>query len=616
MPSQSESGAAASPPVAEPARAVVGIDLGTTNSVIALMADGRAEVLRSPAGEALVPSVVLLDLDERIVVGDDARSALVAMPERTVAAVKRMMGQDTRIHLGPRTFTPEEISALILGQLKRYVEQLYPDGPIEAVITVPAYFNEAQRRATQMAGELAGFTVDRIINEPTAAALAFGFYQLGRGAAAEPSRHLLVYDLGGGTFDVSVLRLTGGILEVLASTGNRQLGGEDFDWKLVDWLASQFIRRGGPDPREEARSRALLKDTAQQVKHQLSQADAAEASVPVLLMDAGRPRALKEPVRRDQFEHLIAPWIDETLAKVDEVLAAARLEAAAIDEVLLVGGSTRIPMVRRRLAERFGRAARSDVDPDLAVALGAAVQAGLKSGQLAESGLVVTDVAPFSMGMAVARPDWRGEWVPGHYHVMIPKNTTVPVTHEDRFATVEDDQKAIAVEIYQGEHPMVARNYALGSLLFDGLPEAPAGEQAIRVKFRYNLNGMLEVTAQSDVTGESVRAVVQDGLERSSQDALAASHTKMAAWLAGEVPDSADPDADDLLDAPEEDWAAAVAQAEQLARRLSERPGARRAGGAVAQALAGLRQAEQSGLVDQLLTAIDEGLDVLLDAGG
>ncbi len=513
---------------AEPSfRPIVGIDLGTTNSTVAYIRDGSPQVVLSPAGQALVPSVVLIDPQGRVIVGQDARDGLVAMPERSIAAVKRLMGSSETISLANQNFLPEEISAIILKEIRRHLTPLYEDNLVEAVITVPAYFNDAQRRATKRAGELAGFVVERIINEPTAAALAYGLRNL------RTRQNVLVYDLGGGTFDVSVVALDDGILEVIASNGNRHLGGEDFDWRLVDILAERVENTHGVDPRNDLRARAVLKDLAEHVKWTLSDEEAAAVDSPVLMVANGTPLTIKTVVTRQEFVDLIQPWLDETFALVTDVLAQAGLASDAIDQVLLVGGSTRIPRLREMIADYFGRPARTDVDPDLVVALGAAVQAGLKSGALSDSGLVATDVAPFSMGLAVAKPDWTGAWQAGWFEPIIPRNTAIPCSRTKAVSTLVDGQTAIAVELFQGEHKLVANNHGLGSFLLEGIPSAPAGSEQIMVTFRYNLNGILEASAEIVSTQKSQTVVVQDGLDRQSPEALETTKTRLEALWTG-----------------------------------------------------------------------------------
>lgn len=586
---------------------ICGIDLGTTNSAIAMIGDGIPNVVPNADGEDLVPSVVLIDPADQVVVGRDARSAMVAMPDRTIAAVKRKMGSPERLPIAGKVLTPQEVSALILRQLKTHLDPLVPPGtPIEAVITVPAYFNEGQRRATKEAGELAGFKVERIINEPTAAALAFGFYHLNE------ERTLLVYDLGGGTFDVSVISLSRGVLEVQSSTGNRQLGGEDFDWKIVEWMAESIQKRHGVDPRADLRARALMKEAAERLKWELSEKTSASASIPVLMTHEDTPIPLNVRLTRSAFEQMIAPWLDETIDLVEQALAAADVSPEAVDDVLLVGGSTRIPDVSRRLKERFERAPRTDVDPDLAVALGAAVQAGLKAGQIDPAGLVATDVAPFSMGIAVAEPDWMGGWIPGFFKPIIAKNAPIPATATERFAPVRPEQTEVRVEVYQGEAPTVYQNYELGSFLVTDLPVGRPEEQAIDVTFHYDLNGMLDVTARSVRSGKAARMRVQDALDRQSEAALQASAARLEALWNG--PDAngrvepKEPDSDDP--SGQSDWDEAVHEAHRMIARLEKGHSTK----VIKEAETRLKRALEGGNLEELLASIDGALDALIDA--
>ncbi|WP_127585391.1 Hsp70 family protein [Paenibacillus koleovorans] len=495
-------------------RPIVGIDLGTTNSAVAYIAEGKPQILPSPRGERIIPSVVLIDPQGRAVVGEDARAALVAMPDRSLAAVKRRMGSTEPLLLAGQALLPQEISALILKELKSYVDELHGEGDKEAVITVPAYFTDEQRRATKEAGELAGFVVERIINEPTAAALAFGLDNL------ENDQTFLVYDLGGGTFDVSVVELMSGVLEVRASTGNRMLGGEDFDWKLVDWLAERMIAEHGVDPRDDLRARALLKEKAEDAKKLLSSQETVSLAIPLVTVKHNTPIGLHVELTRTTFVSLIDAQLLESMDKVRQVLDDAGLHAANIDEVLLVGGSTRIPRVSELIVDLFGKAPRTDVNPDEAVALGAAVQAGLKSGALSDSGLVATDVAPFSMGIAVLTEGRLGAPRAGGFAPIIPRNTTIPVTRTKRFSTSAPGQTAVSIEVYQGEHEWVKHNHRLGEFLLEGLPANYKSLEPLDVTFRYNLNGILEVTAQSPANGKAMTVTVQDALNRESKEAL------------------------------------------------------------------------------------------------
>ena len=603
-------------------RPIVGIDLGTTNSAVAYLHEGRPKVILSEGGDPLLPSVVLLDPEGQVIVGRDARDGLVAMPDRAIAAVKRLMGNSDSIQLGPQTFLPEEISALILKELRTRLVPIYDNQEIEAVITVPAYFNDAQRRATKQAGELAGFVVERIINEPTAAALAYGLdHSQGR-------KHVLVYDLGGGTFDVSVVTLDDGIIEVKASNGNRSLGGEDFDWRLVDSLAEHAQKDYGVDPREDLRARAMLKELAEHTKWTLSEQMQAPVESPLLMVHEDRGVIVKTVIDRAQFVTMIQPWLDQTMALVNDVLQQSGLLPNQIDEVLLVGGSTRIPRVREMIAEYFGRPARSEVDPDLVVALGDAVQAGIKSGALSDSGVVATDVAPFSMGIAGARPHNYG-WEPGYFETIIKRNTTIPCTRSQIFSTLMNDQDTIDVEIYQGENEMVANNYRLGSFLLNGIPRAPAGSEKIEVTFRYNLNGILEATARVDSTKHAKSIVVQDGLERHSASALEQSRARIEAlWENATVPlpehnplepgfaeafaveDAALNDDDFSVDFIEE-AETMLKELELLLKRIEKSSDKKR----LSQLLQQLKNAQEADNVETLEKAIDEATEILFELG-
>lgn len=525
-------------------RPVVGIDLGTTNSAVAYIHHSKPEIIASPQGRRIIPSVVLIDINGKVVVGEDARAALIAMPDRTVAAVKRKMGSQEPLNIAGQQLLPQEVSALILKELKSYVDAHFGEGEKEAVITVPAYFTDEQRRATKQAGELAGFVVERIINEPTAAALAFGLAHL------EEDKHILVYDLGGGTFDVSVVEMMSGLLEVKASTGNNLLGGEDFDWRVVDWLAEQLRAEHGIDPLQDIRAKALLKQEAEKIKVRLSAEEKMDVSLHLVTLKDGHPVGIFTELTRSKFVELIEDLLLATMESVKRVLQEASLQPEDVNDILLVGGSTRIPQVRKLIRDFFGKEPRTDVNPDEAVALGAAVQAGLKSGSLAGSGLVATDVAPFSMGIAVLQ-EWKGVTVrPGGFHVIIPRNTTIPVTRTDEFSTVADGQTRASIEIYQGEHEWVKFNYRLGEFLLSGIPPRKAGLETVQVTYSYNLNGILEVTARCVSNGKEMGITVQDALLRNSQEAFDASRDKLEELWANAGDHSDDFD----IDFADENW--------------------------------------------------------------
>jgi molecular chaperone DnaK len=556
-------------------RPIIGIDFGTTNSAVAYIRNKKPQILESANGGRVIPSVLLIDLGDNVVVGKDALDSLVAMPDRTVAAVKRRMGSNNPIYVSGRDLLPQEVAALILKELKKSVDALFGEGEKEAVITVPAYFTDAQRRATKQAGELAGFVVERIINEPTAAALAYGLNNL------KKDGHILVYDLGGGTFDVSIVELMSGILEVKASTGNNFLGGEDFDWKLVDWLANKIINMHNVDPRGDIRAKALLKKEAENIKIKLSSEETVKIIIPVVTVKDNQPIGLSTRIKRREFVNLIDDLLQETIELTKNVLKDAELSVGDIDEVLLVGGSTKIPRVYELISDLFDKNPRDGINPDEAVALGAAVQAGLKSGALPTSELIATDVAPFSMGVAVLK-EWKlSRLKPGGFAVIIPKNTTIPVTRSEEFTTTYDGQTEVSIEIYQGEHEWVSNNHKLGEFLLGGIPANHVGKEIIEVKFRYNLNGILEVQAECVSTGKEMTITVQDALDRGSQKSFEESMEKIKSIYKEreeEIEDRediiySDEDIDDEGIDSEQSWESLIEEADTYIKQLNELKG-------------------------------------------
>jgi len=507
-------------------RPIVGIDLGTTNSSVAYInASGEPEIIPSFKGEKLIPSVIMIDLNNQVVVGQEAKDAVIAMPERTLTAVKRKMGQKDELPIADRRLLPEEASAIILKELKKYADAAMGEGEKEAVITVPAYFTDEQRRATKQAGEIAGFVVERIINEPTAAALAYGLNNLKKKA------NILVYDLGGGTFDVSVVEMMKGILEVKSSAGNNFLGGEDFDWKLVDFLAEYMIKTYDVDPRASIQARYILKTEAEKIKILLSKKAVVEIAIPIVVVKDHKPLGIYTQITREQFEAMIAEFLDETMVLVKKALDDAQLDVSEIRDVLLVGGSTAIPKVEQLLQEYFNKKPKKEIHPEEAVALGAAVQAGIKSGQLLKQQLIATDVAPFAMGIAVLKVDATDRLKPGGFQKIINRNTTIPARKSEPFTTCCDGQTTVSIEVYQGEDEWVEHNHFLGEFLVDGIPPAPAGMEGINVSFFYNINGILEVTAELESTGKKVIVNMQDELQRDSMEVFRASVKKIEALL-------------------------------------------------------------------------------------
>ena len=617
------------PTIDSNARPLVGIDLGTTNSAVAYINKGKPVIIPSPDKKHIIPSVVLIDLQGNIIVGEDARAALIAMPDRAIAAVKRKMGSKDRISIAGQTLLPQELSALILKELKKYVDEKFGPGEKEAVITVPAYFTDEQRRATKQAGELAGFIVERIINEPTAAALAFGL------ANRKKDRHILVYDLGGGTFDVSVVEMMSGILEVKASTGNNHLGGEDFDWLLVDYLAGLMVNENKPDPRLDMRAKALLKQEAENIKMKLSAEEVVKVFLPLVTMQDNLPIGLSTELTREQFVRLVEPLLSETMTHVQQVLKDANLAPQEIDEILLVGGSTRIPYVHKLISDFFDKEPRTDVNPDEAVALGAAVQAGLKSGSLAKSGLIATDVAPFSMGIAVLKEYKHITMKPGGFQAIIPRNTTIPVKRTETFYTASEGQTTASIEIYQGEHDWAKQNHFLGEFLLKGIPPNKVGAESIDVTFYYNLNGILEVTAKCVSNEQEMTVTVNDDLQRDSQEAFEDSIAKLQELIENNAAstdiDSEDDITDEEMDIlaklaefdseaefePDDDFSleAIVAEANLLLKRAEKlMPNAtkkeRRELDKIAKAL---KEAMANEDIDTLLAIIDDATDILID---
>jgi len=471
---------------------ILGIDLGTTNSLVAVVEAGRPRVLTVDGGP-LLPSVVGIDEQGQRLVGHAARNQYVAAPERTVRSIKRQMGKsDYRAPLGEASYTPEEISSWILRRLAEAASAELGADVRRAVITIPAYFSDRQRQATLRAGELAGLEVVRLLHEPTAAALVYGLQR----SDAETT---LVYDLGGGTFDVSVVELDQGITEVRASHGNRELGGDDFDALIVEYLAQQFERQHHVDLRTDRLAMSRVVRAAEAAKIRLSDHPYAEIREEFLVTQGGKPLHLEAELSRERFEEMIEPLLAGTVESVRRALKESGVDARALDEVLLVGGSTRIPRVRELIAEELRHDPRQDLDPDEAVALGAAVQAAVIAGHGVDA--VLVDVCPHSLGIRTlgirAGDESDDVFVP-----IIRRNTAIPVSRSERFYTVHPDQDTVAVKVYQGEEPTATRNTHLGELMFRDLAEDPdGGLREVLVAFDYDINGILHVAAVDRRTG-------------------------------------------------------------------------------------------------------------------
>lgn len=502
---------------------IIGIDLGTTYSGVAVVRDRRPQML--PHGEErIIPSVVGYSAEGKWLVGTPARNQYVYDPENTVRSIKREMGSDYRVRLGGREFSPPEISAFILRHLKEIAERNLNQEVTDAVITVPAYFSDAQRQATRDAGRIAGLNVRRIINEPTAAALAYGLN-------LEEDQLVLVYDLGGGTFDVSLVELMGGIVEVRASHGNTRLGGDDFDQRLASMVADRFQSQHGIDLQSDRRTWARLLRAAESAKIALSDHPFAWLKEEYLAEKDGVPLHLEMEIGRHEFEEVVDDLLRQTLDSIEQVLADAGVDRGDISQVLLVGGSTRIPAVWDLITEAIGIEPQMAINPDEAVALGAGVQAAIIAGEPIDA--ILVDVTPHSLGIAVA--DLRlGQIIPDRYRVLIHRNTTIPVTKEDLFSTVFPDQDTIHIQVYQGERPVASQNTLLGDFFVRDLKPAVSGEHPqITVNFDFDVDGILHVTARDRQTAQEEEITVEASLERLGEADVEGAQS----WLAEAVAD-------------------------------------------------------------------------------
>ncbi len=489
---------------------IVGIDLGTTNSGVSIVKDGRPVML--PNGdERIIPSVVAYAPGGHWLVGTPARNQYVINPENTVRSIKRSMGTARRVTLGNHEFSPQEISAFILRELKGIAEENLGMEVSDAVITVPAYFSDAARQATRDAGRVAGFNVRRIINEPTAAALAYGLDRT-------TDQIALVYDLGGGTFDVSLVEMMDGIVEVRASHGNTHLGGDDFDERLAALVADAFEEKHGIDLREDRRAWARLSRAAEAAKIELSSQPFAWIKEEYITEKDGVPLHLEHEISRQEFEDKIADLLELTIESVDQVLEDAEIAPGELTQVLMVGGSSRIPAVWELMANHIGIEPVMSLNPEEVVALGAGVQAGIIAGEPIDA--ILVDVTPHSLGIAVAEIR-GGRIVSDRYKVLIHRNTTIPVAKADVFNTLFPDQDTIKIEVYQGEHPIASENTPLGNFLITDLePEVPGELAEVTVEFDFNVNGILHVTAKDRQTGKEEAITVEATKQRLSEEEL------------------------------------------------------------------------------------------------
>jgi molecular chaperone DnaK len=516
---------------------IVGIDLGTTNSEVAVVENGQPRVLVED-GDPILPSIVGLAEDGRLLVGKAARNQWVLAPERTVKSIKRKMGQDVKVPLGDQQFTPQEVSAMILRTLKARAERELGQPVEKAVITVPAYFNDSQRQATREAGDLAGLDVVRILNEPTAAALTYNPDQ-------SKAERILVYDLGGGTFDVSIVHTENGVVEVLASHGDTALGGDDFDELLLDSVADEFQEMYEIDLRANRTSRARLLRAVEDVKKRLSDHPFARIEEEFIAERDGVPLHLSTEVDRTAYEELIRPLLDRTMECVQRALDDAQLTAAQIDRVVLVGGSTRTPLVGQLLEDRLGQPAHREVNPDLCVALGAAVQGAIVAGQ--NVGSVLVDITPHSIGIKCL------EYAGGFgaraneykFAPIVRRNAPLPASRSEVFCTVSDSQPTVEIDVYQGENADVRRNHRVGRFMIEGLAKVPAGNQLV-VQLDLTLDGVLKVSAREKSTGLTKQITVENALARYAVTERAAAQARLdRMWADLESLAHAPPEPDD-----------------------------------------------------------------------
>ena len=487
---------------------IVGIDLGTTNSEVAIIREGRPVVISDAAGETIVPSFVGLSSTGEMLVGEPAHNQYVVTPERTIKSIKRKMGSDERVSLGEQSYTPQEISAFILRRLKSMAEEFLGETIEQVVITVPAYFTDKQRQATKDAGEIAGLEVVRIINEPTAAALAYGLDR-------EEDQFLIVYDLGGGTFDISVIEINSGVVEVRASRGDTKLGGDDFDAALVKYIAEDFWQQHEVDLREDQRALARLTRAAERAKIELSDAPFAQIREEFIATKGRKPLHLEMELERSRFAALINSMLESTIECIQQALEDASLSVDEINKVLLVGGSTRIPLVSNMIENVMGLQPHLEIDPDLCVAMGAGAQAGLIAGEPIDA--VLVDVTPHSLGIETA--GWQmGRPIPDQYNVIIRRNTPIPVSKSEIYTTLSPDQEAVEVKVYQGEEPIASHNTLLGEFFMEGIKKTKRGEPEIVVNFDYDMNGIVYISAQDKQTEKEQKITVTATPDRFTED--------------------------------------------------------------------------------------------------